>query len=100
VCLCAYISTHVQAEQVFRFAHELRLLAGDRLQDVATRMGTTVDRIFATNYNRLTHFHNPDRPGTNAVCVCVCVCVYTRARACERKTESAQLLSSPFLPVR
>jgi hypothetical protein len=52
-----------------------------------THTGTTVERIFATNYNRLTLFHNPDRPGKNAVCVCVCVCVCARARARERARE-------------
>jgi hypothetical protein len=71
---------------IFRFAHEMHLLPGDSIKDIATRMGTTVERILSSNYNRLTHVHNHERPGKNAVLcvvpsffkskVCVCVCVW------------------------
>jgi len=55
---------------IFRFAHEMHLLPGDSIKDIATRMGTTVERILSSNYNRLTHVHNHERPGKNAV-LCV-----------------------------
>jgi len=54
----------------FRFAHELHVAPGESLRDVAERMGTSVERLVATNYNRLTHIHNPQRPGQDAV-ICV-----------------------------
>ena len=60
----------VQEGRAFRFGHELHMAHGDRLLDLAERMGTSVEQLVATNYNRLTHIHNPDRPGRDAV-ICV-----------------------------
>jgi hypothetical protein len=40
------------------------------LLTVSMNAGTTVELIFETNRNRLTHIHNPARPGGNSV-ICV-----------------------------
>ena len=60
----------MQEGRAFRFGHELHMAHGDRLLDLADRMGTSVEQLVATNYNRLTHIHNPDRPGKDVV-ICV-----------------------------
>jgi len=56
--------------RAFRFAHELHMAPGESLRDVAQRMGTSVEQLVAINHNRLTHIHNPERPGRGAV-ICV-----------------------------
>jgi len=44
--------------QMFRYAHEYKMRLGETIDDVATRLGTTVDAIMKLNYNTITHIQN------------------------------------------
>jgi len=45
----------------YRFAHEYEVQAGESMEEVAARFGTTVDAVVDLNYNLITHIQNPAR---------------------------------------
>jgi hypothetical protein len=55
---------------LYRFAHEYVVRAGESLEGIAARFGTTVDALVKLNYNLITHIQNPQnlQPG-DKICV-------------------------------
>jgi len=45
----------------YRFAHEYLVQAGETMESIAERFGTTVEHLLALNQNLITNVHNPRR---------------------------------------
>lgn len=45
----------------YRFAHEYHVRAGETMESIAERFGTTVEHLLHLNENLITNIHNPRR---------------------------------------